>query len=232
MSRRVAVLADGLKARPLVSLVAVTAALCAVLVVWVDRPLVLWVADSVDPDMRRVFAVVTRLGDAAPWLVLLSLALAACLVLARRPRFTPLRTRLLVHAWNCWFVILSCLLSGAAHHVIKVVVGRFRPRYLLSEDLYGFAPFSFEIARNSFPSGHTQTVVSLCLALYLVYPRPAVIYLLIAALVACSRVIVLAHYPGDVLAGAVLSVVVVLLLKRHYRDPRVRTLLNRREAGG
>ena len=219
-------------AGPLAALAAATAGLCVVLALWVDRPVVLWLAASTDPGIREAFRIITLLGTATPYIVTLLAAAALAVGLSRLARFRAVRTGLLVHAWNCWFVVLSCVISGAAHHALKVMVGRYRPRYLFSEDLYGFAPFTFDIARNSFPSGHTQTIVSVCLALYLVYPRFAAAYVLLALLVASSRVVVLAHFPGDVLAGAVLAACVTILLKRHYRDPRVRSLLNRDKPQG
>ena len=225
-------LSGWVRARPLVTLVALTAGACVALALWVDRPVVLWLAASTDPGVREVFRVITRLGEATPYIVALLVAVAFTVGLSRLARFRHARTRLLVHAWNCWFVILACAVSGVAHHALKILVGRYRPRYLLSEDLYGFAPLSFDIARNSFPSGHTQTIVAICLGLYLAYPRFAVVYLLLAATVALSRVVVLAHFPGDVLAGAVLAACVTILLKHHYRDPRVRSLLNRDKPQG
>ena len=60
------------------------------------------------------------------------------------------------------YLILSCVVSGILHHAIKIIVGRYRPRYLFTEDLYGFSPLNFDIAMNSFPSGHSQTIFYLC----------------------------------------------------------------------
>ena len=211
------------------SLVAV-AGTCIALGLFVDRPVIL-ATTKIDGGPRQFFEIVTKLGDATGWLILLVGAALVCLQLARIPRFQGRRDRLRATAWNCWFVILTCLTAGAIHHVLKIAIGRYRPRYLFSEDLYGLSPLNFEIARNSFPSGHTQTIVSICFALYLVYPKPWPVYLALAALVAASRVILGAHYPSDVLGGAYLAICVAILLKRHYLDPRVTRVLNPAESG-
>ena len=51
-------------------------------------------------------------------------------------------------------------------------------------------------------------------ALALLYPRLRALWFAAAAVVAASRVIVGAHYPGDVLAGAWFGVVITLALGR------------------
>ncbi|MDG2284532.1 MAG: phosphatase PAP2 family protein [Alphaproteobacteria bacterium] len=208
----------------------VVAITCIALGLVVDRPAVL-AAKELDPGIRRFFEIATKLGDATGWLVILVVAIGICLALARQPRFQHLLERLTLHAWNCWFVILTCLVSGAIHHVLKIAIGRFRPRYLFSEDLYGLSPFNFDVARNSFPSGHTQTIVSICFALYLVYPRYAALYLILAGLVGLSRIAIVAHYPSDVIGGAYLAICTAILIKRHYLDPRTTRLLNPVESG-
>ncbi|MDA1308111.1 MAG: phosphatase PAP2 family protein [Proteobacteria bacterium] len=215
---------------PLGWLLGLTAITCIVLGLYVDRAAVLWAA-SLDEKYRRFFEVVTEVGDATGWLIALLVAVVVSVVIARRTVSAQTRQRMLLHAWNCWFVILSCLVSGAIHHVLKVLIGRYRPRYFFADDLYGFSPLNFDIAQNSFPSGHTQTVVSICFALYLVYPRPAALYLTIAALVALSRVMLQAHYPSDVVGGLYLGICTAILLKRHYLDPRTTSLLNPSESG-
>jgi membrane-associated phospholipid phosphatase len=215
---------------PLGWLLSLTSITCIALGLYVDRAAVLWAA-GLDEKYRHFFAIVTELGDATGWLVALLVALVVSLVISRRTLAPETRQRMLLHAWNCWFVILSCLVSGAIHHVLKVLIGRYRPRYFFADDLYGLSPLNFDIAQNSFPSGHTQTIVSICFALYLIYPRPAALYLVIAALVALSRVMLQAHYPSDVVGGIYLGICSAILLKRHYLAPRTTSLLKPSEPG-
>ena len=205
-------------------------ALCVFMGFVVDRA-VIRAAAEMDETYRRFFETVTKFGDAGGWLVLLIAGIGISVLIARRAVAEETRARFLAHAHNLWFVVLTVLVSGVLHHILKIMIGRYRPRYLFSEDLYGLSPLNFEIARNSFPSGHTQTIVGVCFALFLVYPRFAVLWLVIAGLVGISRVAVLAHYPSDVVGGAYLAICTAILLKRHYLDPRATRVLKPVESG-
>jgi membrane-associated phospholipid phosphatase len=204
---------------------------CLGLGLLVDRETALFIAAHPDRVHRPVFAIITKAGDATGWLAALVLGIGVCAGLARSARFQRHRAGLIRQAWNFWFIILACLVSGVIHHGLKIIIGRYRPRYLISEDLYGISPFNFDIAQNAFPSGHSQTIFSICAGLALVYPRFAGLFLMLAGVVAISRIALLAHYPSDVLFGAYLGICTAILLKRHYLDPRMTSLLNPPEAG-
>ena len=98
--------------------------------------------------------------------------------------------------------------------LIKQIVARPRP-YVVNEALavLGTVPTDY-----SFPSGHTASVFAVASVMLLCMPRrygiPAVV---IAAIVALSRLYNVAHYPTDVLAGMLIgSVVGVLAVKLVY----------------
>ena len=113
------------------------------------------------------------------------------------------------------------MLSGVIHHFIKIVLGRYRPRYLFSDNWYGINPLNFNIAHNSFPSGHTQTIFAITIGLTLLYPRLGIFLVPLAILVGISRVVLIAHYPSDVLFGAYLGIATAILVKRYYFDKRM-----------
>jgi undecaprenyl-diphosphatase len=66
-----------------------------------------------------------------------------------------------------------------------------------------------ELAEDSFPSGHTNTVFSAAMLMVLCFGRFFWPSLLVAGLVGYSRVYIGAHFPSDVIAGAFLGVIVV-----------------------
>lgn len=73
-------------------------------------------------------------------------------------------------------------------------------------------------AGNSFPSGHTLTAFCLCglLAFLFPHPRLQIILLVVAWVVALSRVAVGQHFPLDVVAGAALGTVCTLLVRNMF----------------
>jgi membrane-associated phospholipid phosphatase len=87
---------------------------------------------------------------------------------------------------------------------------------------------------TSFPSGHAATAFAAATAVALLYPRLRVPVLLIAALVALSRVYLGVHYWSDVVVGALVGIAIgwatVLAFRRGARALRV--LVRSHEARG
>lgn len=75
-----------------------------------------------------------------------------------------------------------------------------------------FTAFSFQPLFNdtawSFPSGHAAFFFALATALYLYNKKWGTLFFLAAGLITVSRVIAGVHYPSDILAGALIGVIV------------------------
>ncbi len=69
----------------------------------------------------------------------------------------------------------------------------------------------------SFPSNHAANSFAFASGMAFFFRRAAVPFLLIAAIVAFSRVYVGVHYPSDILAGSMLGIVVFFMLFGIYR---------------
>jgi membrane-associated phospholipid phosphatase len=170
----------------------------------VDRPVAVW-ARHLDPGIVSVFKRVTVLGSSGPYLAVLAVLYLALRFQMRRPD----------DAQRALFVITAIVVSGVTVDVLKAIVARLRPMALFAEtSQYGFAFFKIGYRYNSFPSGHATTTLAVACALSLLYPRLRLLWFAAAAVVASSRVIVGAHFPGDVLAGAWFGVVITLALSR------------------
>jgi undecaprenyl-diphosphatase len=170
----------------------------------IDRPAAVW-ARGLDQQIVALFKKITILGSSTPYLVALA-------VLYPVLRFFLARA---AAAKRVLFVIAAIVVSGLAVDLLKPVVARWRPIALLSDPShYGFVFFKLGKVHNSFPSGHATTAWAVACALTLLYPRLRILWIGAATLVAASRVIVGAHYPGDVLAGAWFGVVITLTLSR------------------
>ena len=71
-------------------------------------------------------------------------------------------------------------------------------------------------AYASMPSGHATTVFSILVALGSLWPRGRTVLWIYAVAILVSRVVVSAHYPSDVVAGAVVGTVGALLVRRWF----------------
>ncbi len=171
---------------------------------YVDRPAAIWVR-GIDPQIVGVFKKITVLGSSTPYLIALA-------VLYPLLRFSLRRE---AAATRALFVLTAIVVSGLSVDLLKWIVARWRPKAFFADPSeYGFAFFRSGYIHYSFPSGHATTALAVGCALTLLYPRLRAVWVSVATLAAASRVIVGAHYPGDVLAGAWFGIVLTLALAR------------------
>ena len=120
-------------------------------------------------------------------------------------------------AWRRpWLVVrvaVATLVAEMASGLLKIWIERDRPPLANSEP----ATLVDLPSTYSFPSGHATVAFACATVLALAVPRLAVPLYALAGLVALSRVYVGVHYPFDVLAGAVLGIVLALALGRAGR---------------
>jgi undecaprenyl-diphosphatase len=100
----------------------------------------------------------------------------------------------------------TILVAESVSGILKDRIGRDRPP-LADPDP---EPLVRLPATFSFPSGHSTVAFACATVLAVAVPRLAWPLYALAALIAFSRIYVGVHYPGDVLAGALLGVLVGL----------------------
>lgn len=102
--------------------------------------------------------------------------------------------------------------AGLTTNFIKLLTVRLRPRIVNLQQIDGWDTFLgpgklFEVAKHdlSFPSGHTTTAFALAYIMTRYYPGGRPIFLLLAVCTGIGRVVVRAHYPSDIVMGAIVG---------------------------
>lgn len=188
----------------LVTYLAVTLLLIFLSYHFVDLPVAIF-CRQLDQNILSVFGWITELGIST-WYLVASLFLFALFRFYWKNR---------VFADRALFVFAAVALSGIAALVVKLTVARYRPTLFFEKDLYGFDFFRVTYEYNSFPSGHVVTIFSLAAAMSLFWPKYRVCFFLVAFAVALSRIALTSHFVSDVIAGAFIGVLTVMLLKKY-----------------
>jgi membrane-associated phospholipid phosphatase len=174
-----------------------------VAILWLDLALAEW-ARGLDPATRRVWSTITQLGDGTGYFVGFAVYAGVCGALVLwSPAFAE-RHRLKARMYDGLFGFAAMAGTGLFVRLLKFVVARPRPSQYFRSDLTEFEWFRFSLGSDwtSYPSGHTQTIWTAALAVYLVFRLPAWPLMGVALLVSASRVLISAHYLGDVISGA------------------------------
>lgn len=117
-----------------------------------------------------------------------------------------------------WVALLSVVIARLGiTELIRFFYHRPRP-FIVYSDIYPL------ISKNeySFPSGHAAFFFALAAAIYFYNKRWGAWFFIAAFLISISRVIAGIHYPSDIIAGAVIGVVVGYLVF-YFADVKIRT---------
>ena len=146
---------------------------------------------------------------------LVALALAAAgLHGTRRALLLGLGTRL-------QFVFLSVALSVFVGEILKFFIGRGRPFVGGKADPFNFIPFEGSGAYASLPSGHAITAFALAFAVSALWPRLRVFMFTYAIVILLTRLVLLAHHPSDVTAGALVGIVGAMAVRYWFAARRL-----------
>jgi membrane-associated phospholipid phosphatase len=178
----------------------------------IDRSLAHFIYDHVSARAHKFLDGITHYAKAGHWL---SVAIVALILAAVLRHFQILGdvSALMINYSLAFIAMLT--LGSAVLHVIKLVLGRRRPRDDMEMGLYGFVPFAFNLEYNSFPSGHALTICCVAVIFTCVWPMLWPLWFAVAALLAVTRALLTAHFLSDVLIGAGIGLIAareVLLL--------------------
>jgi membrane-associated phospholipid phosphatase len=163
-----------------------------------------------------VFREITDFGKAHWFLVPIGVALAALAVLASPRLGRTAYLTLTSLSIRLGYIFLAVSLPSLVVTIGKRMIGRARPPLFIQTNRFDFLPFSWRVEYASLPSGHATTAFAAAVAIGALYPRARVPMWVFAATIALSRVVLAAHYPSDVLAGAVAGAGGALLVRRWF----------------
>ena len=99
------------------------------------------------------------------------------------------------------FALLLGLILGEI--ILKPTVGRLRP-FLKYE---GFESVIPNLSPNSFPSGHTTSSFAASTVIFIKKIKFRMFYIILAFLIAFSRIYFTVHYPSDIVGGIILGLI-------------------------
>ena len=147
--------------------------------------------------------------------VLVVLALvAAGLHGTRRALLLGLGTRL-------QFVFLSIAVSAFVAEILKYIIGRGRPFVGGKANPFNFVPFEGTGAYASLPSGHAVAAFALAFAVSALWPRLRVFMFTYAIVILLTRLVLVAHHPSDVVAGALVGTVGAMAVRYWFAARRL-----------
>lgn len=154
-----------------------------------DGQILLWIQDNLRFDfLTPVLIAITNLGNAGIFWILLTVVLL-CMKKTRK-----------VGCMSAVALLMTLLVDNI---LLKNLVARTRP-YEVVEGLNRLIEKQKDF---SFPSGHTGSSFASAIVCFLELPKKyGVVLLILAVLIAWSRLYLGVHYPTDVLAGAAIGI--------------------------
>ena len=167
------------------------------------------------------FDRLTDFGKSVYFLVPIALLLVAMAVLAS-PMLTHMSRRVLAAiAVRLGFLFVAIALPGLVFTIVKRVIGRARPLVEGSADPFLYRPLGWSVEYASLPSGHATDAFAIATAIGALWPRTRPIMWTYALLIAVSRVVLTAHFPSDVIAGAIVGTAGALIVRDWFAARRL-----------
>jgi membrane-associated phospholipid phosphatase len=119
------------------------------------------------------------------------------------------------------FIFWAVAMSNLVTEVLKYCIGRGRPFVGGEANVFHFSHFTGNPAYSSLPSGHATTAFALAFAVSVIWPQARVAMAVYAIVIAATRLVLVAHHPSDVVAGALVGIVGAMFVRYWFAARRL-----------
>jgi undecaprenyl-diphosphatase len=205
--------------RQLAAIAIASAVLLVISMLLFDVPAINW-GRGLPAPVIVLFQAITDFGKSGWFLWPLGfLILALAIAPPNLPR--PVQTMLATIMVRAGFLFVAIGLPSLFATIVKRIIGRGRPFVGGSANAFVFDPFNSHAAYASLPSGHATTAFAAAIAVSALWPRARTVMWVYAALICLSRVVITAHHPSDVLAGALVGGLGALFVRNYFAARRL-----------
>ena len=186
----------------------------------IDRAATEW-AHRLPSWFNGAFEQISNAGYSG-WFLVPAGVVVLCLAAVASPTLPRLTQGVLtILAARFGFLFLAIGAPGLFSTIVKRLIGRARPYMDVHSDPFTYMPFAWRSEYASLPSGHATTVASVAIAVGALWPRTRPLVWFYALVIMFARVVVLAHHPSDVIAGALVGAVGAALVRRVFAARRL-----------
>jgi membrane-associated phospholipid phosphatase len=119
------------------------------------------------------------------------------------------------------FLFCAVAVSNLVTEVLKYCIGRGRPFVGGEANAFHFSHFAGNPAYYSFPSGHATTAFALAFAVSVIWPKARFAMAVYAVVIVATRLVLVAHHPSDVVAGALVGIVGAMFVRYWFAARRL-----------
>ena len=118
------------------------------------------------------------------------------------------------------FVFAAIGLPSLFASIVKRLIGRARP-FVAGTDIWAYEPLNWHASYACYASGHTTTALAALVAIGAIFPQARALMWIYAVLIGLSRVVITAHHPSDVIAGAIVGAVGAFMVRNWFAARRL-----------
>lgn len=193
------------------------AVLIAIGYFWLDQRIGLFFQQPEQETIYYYSREITNVGYAIHYLVISVFLFILSRVLSKQiGHLSPYhRLRLATEQWSL-FAIKALLAAGTLVQIIKPLIGRRRPNVVENPELL-FNRFTTDAHWHSFPSGHTQVLITVATVLGLIWPKARWYFFALGLILSFTRVATYQHFFSDFIGGILAGYLVTLWV--YYKWP-------------